>query len=258
MFRNTYPVFERKRLLKIEMLKNLRDYPRELFGIFYQGYSNGIITGANLNVADDGLMISPGILYWEGIPYSMQEECRLSYEATEKTSYLKVKFLEELRGAEKQEYLTEVYIDGRPVNEQLELELCRFKLQKGARLRAEYTDFFDYGTEFDTINRIHVPFAALEKSTIWPEILKTFARTLMDNPIKSPWDYSFCMNCLHLDRAMHFEEINRYLNLRMQENKAEYKNQEIYRALGSILHEATGTRMMPPKEGNTPKKMLLL
>lgn len=257
MFQNIYPVFEKKRLLKMEMLKNLRDYPRELFELFYQGYSNGIITGVNLSIADDYLLISPGILYWDEIPYFLSEEWKLSYEATEKPSYLKVKFLEKLQGAEKQEYLTEIYIDDRPVNQKRELELCRFKLQKGARLRAEYTDFFDYSTEFDTINRIHVSFASAGKGTIWPEILKTFARTLMGYPIKSSWDYAFCLNCLHLDRAMHFEELNRYLGLRLQEKQTDYENQEIFEALGRILHEAAETNWMPEKSRSSQKKMLL-
>ena len=36
-----------------------------------------------------------------------------------------------------------------------EMELCRFKLKKGAILRTKYTDFFDRATEFDTVNTIN-------------------------------------------------------------------------------------------------------
>ena len=39
MFRNIYPIFESKKVLKKEMLENLRDYPRTLFDIQYRGYS---------------------------------------------------------------------------------------------------------------------------------------------------------------------------------------------------------------------------
>ena len=40
MFKNIYPLFERKRLLKKEMLEILRDYPRDIFQILYQDYCN--------------------------------------------------------------------------------------------------------------------------------------------------------------------------------------------------------------------------
>jgi len=258
MFSNTYPIFEKKRLLKIEMLNNVRDYPRELFEIFYQNYSNGIITGTQLNVKEKYLIISPGILYWSGVPYTMKEELKLVYEATEKTGYLKIKFLEELRGAEKREYLTQVYIDDIPANERSEIELARFKLQTGARLRDQYTDYFDYNTEFDTINRIHAPFAALGKSSIWPEILRVFAKTMMCYPIKNPWDYSFCMTCLQARQGMHYGTVEEYIKVRLQGRQTCCSNQEIYQALGRIIHEATGAGTQRSAEGTMQKKMLLL
>lgn len=258
MFRNTYPIFEKKRLLKIQMLENLRDFPREMFQILYQDYCNGIIKGTDFEVIDDYLIIKPGILYWNGVPYVMKEELKLSYEATEKTAYLKVKFLEELQSAEKQEYLTQVYMDDSPANSLNEIELARFKLQTGARLRNEYTDFYDYNTEFDTINRIHAPFAASGKSTIWPEILKTFAKTLMCYPIKNPWDYSFCLNCIQSNVGMNKEAITMYLNAHLQKNKDMYLNEEIYMALKTILQQGTGIINRNNIEPKMEKKVLLL
>lgn len=258
MFSNTYPIFEKKRLLKIEMLNNVRDYPRELFEILYQDYSNGILAGTHLKVQAEYLIISPGILYWSGVPYTMKEELKLVYEATEKTVYLKVKFLEELHGAEKQEYLTQVYIDNIPTNERSEIELARFKLQTGARLRDEYTDYFDYNTEFDTINRIHAPFAALGKSSIWPEITKTFARTLLDSPTENPLDSTFCLSCLQAERGINPEMLYRYLNMRLEEKRDVYSNHEIYQALGRILAKQSGSGMIRRQENNTQNKMLLI
>ncbi len=35
MFKNVYPLFERKRLLKKEMLENIRDFPRDIVDIFF-------------------------------------------------------------------------------------------------------------------------------------------------------------------------------------------------------------------------------
>ncbi len=55
MFRNIYPLFERKHLLKKEMLDNLRDYPREIFNMLYQDYSDGILSGCRLEVRGESL-----------------------------------------------------------------------------------------------------------------------------------------------------------------------------------------------------------
>lgn len=71
MFRNIYPVFEAKKVLRIEMLENLRDYPRTLFDIEYQEYSDGILYGCRLKAADKELTVLPGIILFKGVPYFM-------------------------------------------------------------------------------------------------------------------------------------------------------------------------------------------
>jgi len=257
MFKNTYPIFEQKRLLRIEMLRNLRDFPRDLFQIFYQEYHNGILRGADLTVTDDGLIISPGLLYWNKIPYVMGETVTIAYEATGKTAYLKVRFLEELQGSEKKEYFTQIYINDTPPDPLVEIELCRFKLQKGARLRSQYTDFYDYDTEFDTVNRIYAPFASPYQSTVWPEILKAFAKTLMEYSGDHPWDGSFCLSCLRLEKGMNYEELKGYLNKRLPDKRTHYSNHEIYIALRRILElERNGAPYQPIPKGE--RKIMLL
>jgi len=187
----------------------------------------------------------------------MSEPVRILYEATQKTSYLKVKFLDGFQGSEKKEYLTQIYIDDSSPNIRDEMELCRFKLQKGARLRNEYTDFNDFYTEFDTINRIHVPFASPFQSTICPEILKTFAKTMMEYSGNNPWDCSFCLNCLKLEQGMNYEELKGYLNLRLKEKIEHYSTHDMYFALRKIL-EMTKTGTTYHTSTNGDSKIMLL
>lgn len=258
MFTYTYPIFERKRLLKNEMLENLRDFPRDLVGVFYQSHSNGIISGVDISTIDNYIQISPGILYWNGIPYIMQKEIKLLYKETGTVSYLKVKFLEKLSGTEKQEHLTQIYIDEHPIDKLREMELARFKLQKGARLRDTYTDFFDLNTEYDTINRIYAPCSSSGKHTVLPFITKFFVRELLNSPINNLWDSSFCINCLQSERGMNYEVIKTYLNVRLQDNRTDYNNYETYIYLGRILNEAAGKGPASGKEKRADKKMLLL
>lgn len=239
MFQNTYPVFEAKRLLKKEMLDNLRDFPREWFDLQYRGYSDGILTGCELEGYEGGLRIMPGILYHQGIPYFLKKPFDVSVQADGKLEYLKVRFLGKTIGAGQGEYLSQIYIDERIPDPSCELELGRFKLQVGARLRTEYVDFYDYATEFDTMNRIHVPYAALGQNGIWLQLLKCFAEELLHFPKHELADIAFCLNCMQLEKAMPYEAVKVYLNVRLRQDK-EYTNLQVYSALKNILREAGG------------------
>ena len=172
MFKNIYPLFEAKRILRKEMLENIRDYPRDIFQILYQDYSDGILVGCKLKVEDNYLVICPGIMYYKQNPYILKEAYKVFYEATGKLQYLKVKFLEEITSVDKKEFLTQIYLDEIAPKKNCEIELGRFKLQKGARLRDNYVDFSDYNTEFDTLIKIYTPYASIGNSIVSPEILK--------------------------------------------------------------------------------------
>lgn len=256
MFSYSYPVFERKKLLKIDMLNQLRDFPRDMFEILYQDFSDGIAEGTKMKAEDGILTIEPGILLWKGIPYILSKTLRIPYEAAQVDSYIKVRFIEKGESGEAQQLMTEISIQDTPPKED-EMELARFKLQTGARLRDEHRDFFDYNTEFDTLNRIHAPFASKGGSCIWPDISKTFAKTIMKYPLSNPWDPAFCMNCLR-EEGVGYEEIKGYLNVRLQSEKKAYSNPEMYRAMGRILQEIKGGRAGRNSEPAGQKTMLLM
>lgn len=258
MFKNIYPLFKEKRVLNIAMLENLRNYPRDVFGLLFQDYSDGVLAGCRVAAERGCLTIEPGILYYKGIPYLLTEVLSLACEPLGRLTYLKVRFLDKASGTGQEEYLSSVYLDEADPDGSCELELARFKLQPGARLRNDYTDFFDYNTEFDTLNLIHAPYAAPDKSSISPRILKAFARVLMSRGMKKPWDYPFCMNCMQIQAAMPYEEIRWYLNLRLEQNQEDYGNAEIYQSLRRILLEADGKEPGMELTGKEPKKLLLL
>lgn len=258
MFKNIYPLFERKRVLKKEALENLRDFPRDIFGILYQDHSDGILCGCGLEVTDKTIQIRPGILYYKNIPYILSETWGVPYQATGKQEYLKVKFPDKNAGTGQDEYLTQVYLDGYAPDMDCELELARFKLQEGSRLRDDYTDFFDHNTEFDTVNRISVPYASPEKSSICPQITRVYAETLMEYPIQDPWDYPFCMECLKAQFAIPYREIHAYLDIRLGQKKEAYSNMEIYKAFRRILLGAGGKRGIDTRKEKVERKVLLL
>lgn len=256
MFQNIYPVFEPKRLLKKEMLENLRDFPRSLFDLQYQNYSDGILTGCGIRAAETGFTVLPGILCYKGVPYFLDRPYPVSCRAEGRLVYVKVHFWDKAMGNGGEEFLSQIAVDEQEPDAGQELELARFKLQPGARLRSEYVDFYDYETEFDTVNRIHAPYAAPEHLGIWPEILKSFAREVLQHPVTNSWDQAFCLGCLQLKEAMPYEAVCAYLNARLSRHK-EYTNLQVYSALKSILREI-GRREEEPERMQKKEGTLLM
>ena len=107
MFQNIYPVFEPKRLLKKEMLENLRDFPRSLFGLQYQNYSDGILYGCDITGTETGMILLPGILCYKGVPYFLERPYPVSCKAEGKMAYVKVHFWDKTIGSGGEEYLSQ-------------------------------------------------------------------------------------------------------------------------------------------------------
>ena len=257
MFRNIYPVFEVKRLLKKEMLENLRDFPRSLFDLQYQNYSDGILAGCGIKGTEEGLTILPGILCYKGVPYFLDKPYPVSCRAEGKLVYIKVHFWDKAIGSGGEEFFSQVVVDEQKPDAEQELEIGRFKLQAGARLRTEYVDFYDYETEFDTVNRIYVPYAAPDCPSIWPQLLKSFAGELICHSLTNPWDTAFCLSCLQLREAMPYDAVRAYLNAKLGQDK-EYTNMQVYNALKSILREAGGRKEEPGRSQKKEGTLLML
>lgn len=223
------------------MLENLRDYPRMLFALEYQKYSDGILCGCGFEASSFRLIVQPGILIHRAIPYFMQKSFEIPCEAHGRLAYLKVRFTDKEAGTGYEKYQGQIYLDEKEPDTELELELGRFKLQPGARLRTEYVDFADYVTEFDTVDRIHVPYAAPEHPTVWPQLLKRFATELLGTGTQDALDCAFCMSCMQQKENMPYDAVKTYLNVKLNKER-EYTPEETYHALKRILEEAKGSR----------------
>ena len=77
-------------------------------------------------------------------------------------------------------YVTEFVLDENLERKQNELEVCRFKLKEGTRLRAEYKDFCDIETEYDTVNLANATWTSAGGNTLSKEITDYFARKVLE------------------------------------------------------------------------------
>lgn len=233
MFRYEEPQFEKKRLLRVEMLEQLRDYPRDYLDIMLRKYGDGILFGCEITWNEGILTVNPGILLYKKKRYFMPDSWDMECQAEDQVRYLKVQFLGEachngiLIGS------TDIKLDRQRPDLSCEMELCRFRLQKGARLRDTYENFGDYSTEYDTVDLIHVPYASEGGSTLNPFILEAFARESLRSRTQNPIDISFSMNLLAAGGRIPVGCIQEYLYAKL--NKRICGNEEMYQGLLQIL-----------------------
>ncbi len=258
MFENKYPLFNSGRLLKIEMLEELRDFPREFFDAQFKGYSDGIISGCDLEIFDNYIKISKGIIKYHDVIYILQEDNELEYTCNNKLTILKVKFLPEMQDSDFKINSTEISLTEELNLEENEIEICRFKLRNGAKLRSNHTDFIDLGTEYDTVNTIHAPYAAYGESSLNPEILRRFGRELLECNLNEPWDISFAMMCVQSKDAIQKEIIKSYLAYKLNIEMGYYSNIDLYYYLSDVLKSAKDGMGSHGRRGSGRFKKILI
>lgn len=231
MFRYEYPEFKNKQLLKADMLELLRDYPRHCTRLLYQGYGSGIVNGCELSWNDNRLTVNSGVIYWNGNLYYMDQPYKLECKAEDQLRYLIVKFMNEKRQSNKISGQTSIYLSKEPVRMQDQMELCRFRLQEGSRLRSVYKDFRDYSTEYDTINIIHAPYAGAGGTTISPVVMMRFAEEMMETEMTDAFDIGFVMNVLANDGCISRKAVKQYLRKSCGRDVVLDKNGDLYQEL---------------------------
>jgi hypothetical protein len=236
VFQNQLPNFAKGRILKTEMLENLRDFPREFGRLMLQDYSNGIITGANVIVNRDTITVTPGIIKSGERLYLLKNFYDTPYYHTNREMSIKVSFTAPVTGSDFTTYKSKILIDELTNQLSGELELGRFKLREGAYLRSSYTDFSDFTTEYNTINIVHVEYAGIRKSTLHPLVMQYFGQLVLKSAAQNPYDAGFAMHCLNCGRVER-DLITYYLVQRLGIPLQNYSNQELYKHLTAIVRE---------------------
>ncbi len=233
-----YPLLEELHVLRTAALCSIRDRAFDSLPLYYEDYSDGIISGCSLRTSQSSIALQPGIVRYGGYMYFLREEMQHTYKATDDYSILKLRFgmPEESESFMQRTVRLELSND-MEIGED-EMELCRFKLKSGAVLRTKYVDFFDRVTEFDTVNFINAPYSAVGRSTLHPDITWSFAREAIQYKMES-LDQTFCMSALqHL--TMSFEQIEFYITHRLKLESKDYDNMGLYQGLCDVLVELSG------------------
>lgn len=236
MFTYVTPYFGKGSILKKEMLENLRDYPRDFFHTYFRDYSDGIVAGTDLQVGIEQITVKKGIIKFGERLFMLEEEIQVPYYNTNREMVIKVRFSEETSDRDFVYQNAGLLLDDNTQIAPNEMELGRFKLREGAVLRSEYTDFFDFATEYNTINIINAMHAAPGQSTMNPMVLRYFAKIILQGPSDNYYDISFAMQCLN-QASINRELIVHYVANRLGIEVKVYTNMELYKYLTLIVKE---------------------
>lgn len=236
-----YPTFERGRIMKKELLWALRDYSYAALQLQYQDYPDGIISGCRLQARENMLYIGTGIIKCQSFLFLLQKEESVQYALADQYVSLKfrVKKREEL--SDYTRYTTEFVLDDQLQRAQNELEICRFKLKEGARLRTEYKDFYDIQTKYDTVNLADADWAAQGGHAMSKEVTDYFAKKVLDCENAEDKDIQFAYFLLHSREAVSYQILNDYIARKSEAGNFRsiyaVEGEEAFRKLEDILNE---------------------
>jgi hypothetical protein len=246
MFECKIPLFNPAPLRK-EILESMRDLAVKEQSARYDAYSDGIIAGCDLFEQGMKIGVSSGLVKYAGRIYILPHQDSVPYRATEVWTVLKIQFGGEKLTRDFRTFEGLLALDENTSILPNEIELGRFKLKQGSRLRTKYVDFQDMETEFDTVNPVNVPFASAGEHTLSPVILTHFAREAYPYAAE-PIDAAFCTACLANSGVMSRESIRLFLWRRLKMEGTMFDNREMHSHLADVLAEIKGMARQVGKE----------
>ena len=214
---NLYPLFERNRILKKELMWSLRDYSFTHIQLEYQAYADGMIKGCDLEVRGNELVVGKGIVKYGGFIYLITEEMSIAYEPTERLEILKMKMETDKRSEDFIAYRVTLFLDEITDKKEDELEVCRFRLRRGSRLRNEYKDFEDMATGYDTVNRIEADWGGLHGKALSPSVTEYFSKLVLKENGSTQEDIQFAYLCLNQQEAVSPQVLKHYIGRRLEQ-----------------------------------------
>ena len=248
------PLFGKGRVLKKESLEALRDFPGRLAGLFYSDWQDGILYGFDISylhgakdAAGGKIEVSEGAVWYQG-QVVLTKTQNIAFRAYEQQITVCLRLYPVVSTEDFSVRPLELRLkNGEPGNG--EMELGRFRLSEGARLRKDYKDLRDCRTAYNTLDITQVPYASAEGVTVSPVLLRMFARMVLAHRNAMELDVQFALLCLNQSPVSR-ECLLRYISRRMDEPYRELTHSEIYERLVHIAEAGNhGMRHTKRREG---------
>ncbi|MFI3212252.1 MAG: hypothetical protein R3Y24_02825 [Eubacteriales bacterium] len=221
-------------LLTTERMDALSHQSFRFSDFLHKDLSDGIISGFEISVEGKNIILKQGMFKYKEQVFLFDKDVIIPCSPTDKITYLKLSLKDTINKLGETTYYFYIGLSEEKTQAN-EIEFCRFRLQKGARLRYIYDGFDDMITEFDTINLIHCPYAAKGKASLHPAILNRFAAELVKTGTKNILDQNFCIKILADNSTISLESICAYLKFREDIEFEKPTNNRVYKTLNDIL-----------------------
>lgn len=215
MFQNVLPYFKRHSVLRAEVLTNGFVQNQKLNESLYAGYTDGIVEGAKVDIEDNVIVISPGVIKQDGMLYYSDKKEYITCEPSESVQYLYIRFWEEQQEENEIWHFAEAILTTEKSDRASDMELGRFLLKDGAQLRKDYVSLEDFKTEHNTFQILYAPYAGRFEKSISPEITRFYGKELLKIKKLEPMDAAFAMECLR-GETIAMEQIVSYAENRLE------------------------------------------
>ena len=253
-----FPLFGRHRILKKELLWALRDYSYGFMRLEHEAYADGILTGLDLRAEEGALVLGTGMVKYQDSIVLFEKPELVPYAATDAYVSLKLKMRRDQVAEDFIVYEAAPFLDADLARKPDELEVCRFKLKAGARLRTRHTDFFDIETEFDTVNLAEATWAGIDEPSLCPAITRRFALEAMRCRLTDARDLLFCNLALQTMKALHRLTIAEYVRSKLELEEDAFSNRLLFEHLGLILRNLRdGTERRPPRRQQKKRQIFV-
>lgn len=252
------PIFTDGNILTGEMLEEMKEYTVGFAKLSYVEYGKGILKGCNLTATDSHITLHPGIVICFQEPILITAPVEIPYDPVNRWTALKLEVDKEYESRSWSVRNMSLNLTEDLETKENTIELCRFRLQKGAKLRTEHREFKDCNTEFDTINQIYSEWAAYKETSFSPEILRCYAEELMKSEIMNTWDMAFVQQIFNNHgEPLERKAIQMYLSQRLGEAVQEWSNVEIYRKLTEVLGKVKGEMSGPVRRQGSGRRIMV-
>jgi len=235
------PVFQKGKLLTREMLQALNDFAVSAAETAYLEYADGILYGCRLTTTQELITVHPGAVILEGRVYYITEEISLAYAPTNQWMVLKIRHIGEKLTENFAVEELELVLEPENLLLEKEIEICRFKLQQGARLRTTYRNFEDLETEYDTVRYRCADWAAVGKASLSPIILKMFYEEAVRKENMSEKYLQFCMQIASMKQeTLNNQTISLFISSVLEKPYVLLSQEEMYQGLKESLERMSG------------------
>ncbi|MBL1230529.1 hypothetical protein IW492_14960 [Enterococcus sp. BWB1-3] len=257
MLQSNYPVFEKGRILKIEMLEALRDMPLSIIHTKYNNFKDGILQGFHLSINENKICVTPGLLKVCNQILVMEQPVFIPYQAADELTRLVISIDAPEETPDMKQYSASIQFISEQPKKENQWELMRFKLKKGAYLRTAYQSFEDMITEYNTVNPMYRKNALDNQYGVSAEMLELFCFYAGKSKSDLPIDQMFCLQVFQNSSGITLDTIQYYISQRLKEEFNSTDPLKIHQKLSEILRIIRMNQQEVNPKGTRNRKLIV-